>query len=366
MIERAGRLLAVLLLVAGCAPSLPESYQRSRAAAERAYAAGRYEEAAAHWSEAADQAERPRDRAEARYRTAASLERAGRHAEAARMLATLQREMPKSERAARAAYDQADIEIESGDPEKGYQMLEQVIVDYPSSGVAKSAIGRHVSWQQEKAGSDRVLAWIAGLRPRLKGTPAAEQLEYVYAGQLEKAGRARAARNHYLWLADRYPYPQGAYWDDALWHASLIDEELGDYRAAIADLERMLREQEPSSLQGSYQRQRFGEARYRIAELCRDRLGDEERARRVFHQVWTDHPTSLRRDDALWNEAILAKKAHDGAAACRALELLASGMPDSRYVPCAPVLCESMSAPEGTRCHDYIRRGVESGAGAER
>ena len=361
MSARQSAVLGLVAIALGCAASLPEPYQRSRAAAERAYAAGRYEEAAQHWAEASRHAERRRDRAEARYRAAASLERAGRHGEAQRRLKALEREMPRSDRAARSAYDQADIEIESGDPEKGYAMLERVIVEHPRSGVTKSAIRRYVSWQDQKAGPRAVLAWVIELRPKLKGSAASEQLEYTYARYLEEAGRTEQARDHYLWLAKRYPYPTGAYWDDALWHASLLEEELGNPRAAIAHLERMLREQEPSSLQGSYQRKRFGDARYRIAELYRDRLGDERRARREFHRVWTEHPTNLQRDDALWNEAVLARKAGDTAATCDALELLAQGMPKSRYVACAPLLCSSMRAPDGSRCHGYIRRSLDAG-----
>ena len=75
---------------------------------------GRYQEAADHWLEAAESAERQRDRNEARYRAAVSLQRAGKFAEASRWFEQLA-ELEHNERAARAAFDRARLEIAQGD-----------------------------------------------------------------------------------------------------------------------------------------------------------------------------------------------------------------------------------------------------------
>jgi hypothetical protein len=124
---------------------------------------------------------------------------------------------------------------------------------------------------------------------------------------------------------------------------------------AIELLERMLAEQEPSSLGGSYARPRYGPAQYRIAELYRDRVGDKAKAIRAFHRVWTDHPTSLLRDDALWNAARLEREQGEPAAACATLRTLIQGVPDTRYAPCAHLLCPELR-PSKSECHPYVVR----------
>lgn len=357
--------VAVWLLLGACAPSLPRAYQESRAAAERAYAAGRYDEAARHWLEAERAADRRRDRVEARYRAAQSLRRAGRGNEAARLLTTIADDARANERKARAAYDRADIEIEGGDPAKGQAMLERLVHEHSSSGVAVHAARRHLSWLEDQGGIERALAWIDRVSPRLAQTPLAETLAYDKARLLESAGRTAAALAQYLEVARRFPYPQGAHWDDALWNASLLEERLGRHRAAIEHLRRLLSEMEPSHIQGSYQRPRYDDAQYRIAELYRDRLGDPARARREFHRVWTDHPTSLLRDDALWHEALLAKRLGDERAACSALELLVDELPDSRYAACTRPLCPRIEPRRDGACRSYILRALDGGGSPE-
>lgn len=350
--------LAALALSA-CAPSLPRQFLEQRAAAERAYAAGRYDEAARHWQNAERAAERKRDRLEARYRQAASLRRAGRASEAADLLASIVREAPASERAARAAYDRADIEIEQGDPKKGQAMLERLLHDYPRSGVARHALARHLDWLDEQGGSERVLAYLEQANAALSKTELAETLAFEKARVLERAGRDAEALAQYLAVARRFPYPRGAHWDDALWYASGLEVRLGRPARAVEHLERMLAEMEPSHLQGSYQRPRYDDAQFRIAELWRDQLSDPARARREFRAVFQEHPTSTLRDDALWQEAVLASRAGDGAAACGALELLLEHLPDSRYAACTRALCARLEPKRGGSCRAYILRELE-------
>jgi hypothetical protein len=112
----------------------------------------------------------------------------------------------------------------------------------------------------------------------------------------------------------------------------------------------LLAEREAATGLGSYERARYAEARFRIAEIQRDRLGDPSRARREFRRVFTDHPTSRLRDDALWQEALTAGRNADPADACEPLELLVGYLPDSRYAPCAPKLCASVK-PVARACH---------------
>jgi tetratricopeptide (TPR) repeat protein len=354
------RALAVIaLLLAACAQSLPRPYMEARAAAERAYAAGRYDEAAQHWRQAESSAERTRDRTEARYRAAVSLRRAGRGSEAALLLESITTDAPRSERAARAAYDRADLEIEQGDRQKGYRMLERVLHEHPRSGVARSALSRTLIRLDEQGGVDRVLAYIERTTHLLEKTELAETLAYQKARWLERAERYEPALAQYLEVARRFPYPRGAHWDDALWNASLLEERLGRHLAAVDHLRRLLREMESSHLQGSYQRPRYDDAQYRLAELYRDRLGDLARARLEFEKVWLEHPDSPLKDDALWHFAILAKRMGDPRGACSSLSRLLKEVPDSRFAACTRPLCPQLAPKRDGKCRDYILRELD-------
>jgi tetratricopeptide (TPR) repeat protein len=351
-------LAIVLVALAACAPTLPAGFTEERAAAERAYAAGRYDEAAEHWQKAESAATRRRDQTEARYRRAASLRRAGRHEAAAALLGGLERSRPKSSRAARAAFDGAEIEIEHGNAERGWAELELAIRKYPRSGLALAALGRLSQHREEQTGAAAALELLADLGERGGSAELRELALYDRGRLLEKLGREAEALGAFLDTARRHPYPKGALWDDALFAASLLEEKLGHPDRAIAHLERMLREKEPSSLnQGSYQRPRYAAARYRVAELYRDRMADRPRAVREFRRVWDEHATSLLRDDALWQAARLEREQGHGEAACELLKRLVSDAPDSRFARCADALCPTLRPAEGA-CHPYVVRNL--------
>lgn len=349
---------ALAAMLASCAPSLGRPFMEARAAAERSYSAGRYEEAAGHWQEAARVARRQRDRTEARYRAAVSLRRAGRTAEAKAQLSALVHDRPKSERATRAAFDLADMEIESGDRAHGFELLEAAVRAHPGFGLSAESLARLARWKQDQGGDEQAIAYLDRMRRELGKTELGEQALFQWARALDEADHDEQALAAYLEVARRYPYPTGALWDDALWYAAKAEERLGRPKQAVAHLERMLKEREPSSLQGSYERPRYAAARYHIAELYRDALGDHARARREFHRVWSEHTTSLLRDDALWNEARLAREDGDEAKACSLLEQLVSKAADSRYAPCVKALCPSVTPAKG-ECHAYVVRDLQ-------
>ena len=357
-LRRAVNWLAAAVLLAACAPSLPAAYEQSRAAAERAYVHGRYEEAATHWKQAAQAATRQRDRNEARYRAAVSLQRAGKTEEAARLYEQVAA-VEHNERAARAAYDRARLEIAHGDAGKGYLLLRKALEEHPNSGLAAGALRSYLRWLSRRGGPQAELDALDPLIAKLGRTELGEYLHYSRAAALEREGRIRTARDRYLYVADHYPYPRGALWDDALWHASLAEEKLGRFHAAIAHLERMLAEREPPSPPGSYERPRYDDSRFRIAVLYRDRLNDPSAAARNFWLVFTDHPKSLLRDDALWEVALLSRRMGDRTATCDALETLVKELPDSRFAPCAGELCPQLRKQDTRACRAYIRRHLE-------
>ncbi|HEX3776116.1 MAG TPA: tetratricopeptide repeat protein [Polyangiaceae bacterium] len=349
------RALILVGLLCACAPALPPSYVRAEHSAEQAYEGGQFVAAAQYWLEAAESAASPRDRAEARYRAATADERAG-DVERARSLYT-QLANGKSERAARSTFALADLRLRSGDEAGGYAELEAAIRKYPSSGVAGLALRRYFAELAEHGGDAAVLAYISRVEPGLDQSERAEQLLYERARRLENEAKLAEARDAYLVVAERFPYPYGAYWDDALFHGASCEERLDNPTRAIALLERMLAAREVSHMTGSYERPRYAEAAFHLAELYRDALHDEPRARRAFHAFYVDFPSSILRDDALWQEALLARHASN-TEACAPLAILLQQIPDSRYAPCAAEICDSLKLTPARPCHDYIRREI--------
>ena len=351
--------LVFALLLAACAPTLPAAYVKSRDAAESAYEKGQFGLAAEQWLAAAESAGSARDRSDARYRAAASYERAGRDADARKWYGVLA--SGKSERAPRATFALADLRLESGDASGGLAQLEAAIRKYPSSAIAGLALRRYFSALAEHGGDQAVLDYIARVEPELGQTELAEQLWYERARRLDTLGKQNEAAQAYVVVADRFPYPYGAYWDDALLRGAECELRLGKSESAIALLERMLRARETAHLSGSYERPHFADAAYRLAELYRDAKHDPDAARRAFHGVFVEYPTSTLRDDALWQEALLARRVSEQLA-CAPLSLLLGQLPDSRYAPCAHELCTQIAAVPRRECAAYIERDFSESA----
>ncbi len=354
------RRLAAFVLVSwlvGCGPSVGDAYERSFAAGQRAYHAGRYEEAAKSFDEAALAAERVKDRDEALFLAARMHERRGAHAEAKAALQHLAETSQDGPRAGRAAFELADYEIEHGDVERGYVMLFDATAKHTKHGLARRAVRRIVSHERDRGGDEAVLAWAKGPARILRNTDLEENVDYEAALALDRLGRLAEARDALVALARAHPYPFGTLTDDALWNASLIEEKLGRHEAAIEQLRALLSTRESAHLTGSYERPRYSPAQMRIAELYRDRLHDTRSARREFRKLYEDHPTSILRDDALWAEAQLAFDDGDKGEACSIATRLRRDLADSRYAPCAHLVCDEIRpAPKEKACAGYIER----------
>lgn len=350
------------LVLSGCAASQSGELARLDAAAERAYSAGRYAEAAARWREAADRSRRPADRDEARYRQGASLARAGQANPALAVFDQLLRDSPRGVRAARATLDRARLQMAAGAPDASQKSLELLIENYPESGLAPLALHDLLGLLVPR-GELAIRAYLNARIATLEETELGEHLHAAYAASLERSGDLDGARARYLLVAELYPYPRGALWDDALFRAADLAARSGAPTQAIQYLERMLGKREAAYIQGSYERGRYGEAQYRIAELYRDALHDPARARAAFERLWSAHRTSRLRDDAAWNAALLAAGSGDSDGACQDLQALVTEIPSSRYAACAPHLCSRITLPpEAGTCHEYvIRREGETG-----
>jgi len=359
-VKRAWLFAAVLV---ACAPSLPAAYVKSRDAAETAYGKAQFQQAAESWLSAADSAQSARDRSEARYRAAASYERAGRIEDARKWYSLLA--SGKSERAPRATFALADLRLASGDTEGGLAELERAIRKYPSSAIASLSLRRYFSALAEQGGDQAVLAYIERVEPELGHGELDEQLLYERARRLQALGQTAQAARAYFVVADRFPYPYGAYWDDALLRAADCELELGNSEKAIALLQSMLHARESSHLSGSYERPHFADAAYRLAELYRDARHDPNAARQAFRGVFVDYPTSTLRDDALWQEALLARLVAEQAA-CEPLLLLVKQLPESRYAPCAHEMCTKIAPVARRECAAYIEQDLREPSPAKK
>jgi tetratricopeptide (TPR) repeat protein len=328
------------------------------AAGARAEGAGRFAEAARAYDDAWREGRRALDRDQARWDAAEMLARDGQLAVAVGRLEAIASD-PLSEHQAEAAYRVGILRIDSGDPQVGWRDLEQVPRRFPGHGVAHAAVRRLVQHADE-TGPRAGLAELRALARDLDSTELVELLAYLTAEHLEMLGDERGAREAYGHIADRWGYPFGAFFDDALWRASLIDERLGLYEGAIDDLTRLVRERETTTLVGSYERSRYVPAMLRIGELCRDRLHDRARARDAFHRLYAEFAHSTMRDRALWLEAALWRDDGDAVTACDRLGTLIEKFPDSRYVPCAIEQCRTLARPRDSaaprECHEYIAR----------
>lgn len=356
---KVGAPIVLAMTLSACAPTLGEAYERSFAAGQRAFHAGRYDEAAQQFERAAKDASRVKDRDEALFQAARMYEKNGEYPRAREAYERITKVSPDGPRAARAAYDTALVEVDHGDAERGYAMLFEATFKYPRHASARRALHRLIEHQRDLGGDEAVLKWFDGPGKTLRGSDLDQQLDYERAIALDQLGRTAEARDLFVKTAKEHPYPFGGLTDDALWQASLAEEKLGRYEAAIAHLRMLLADREASRLTGSYERPRYSPAQMRIAELYRDKLHDHRAARREFHAVYSQHPTSTFRDDALWAEAVLAHRDGDTSDACSLAAKLRSEFADSRYARCGQLVCASVKPNEKERpCGDYIARQV--------
>ncbi len=355
--RRAAAVLTVVL--AACGGAIPP-YATHFAAAERAESAGRYEEAARAYDAATTDATAPaRERDHARWLAGLMWLRAGDVAQGAAHLRAVA--AGGGQDAPEAALRLARIHLAHGDP-AALDELDAVALRFSQSGAALQALRARLI-QEDERGPEQALAYLHAIRAKLDAGGKTSELDdfvaYSAAERVARAGRTAEARDAFVAVAQKWPYPK-AYFDDALFRASELDEKLGRYQAAVDDLRRMLSVRESSTLPGSYDRPRFPAGAFRIAVLLRDRLGRPDEAHDAFVRFARDFDTSVLVDDALWNAAALERARGDADAACDDLADLVGARPDSRYVPCAVKQCKDIERPKESRapktCRAYITR----------
>lgn len=351
--------LAALAFVAACGPSADPVFRRAIADGDRAQTAGRHLEAAQRFEEAAKSAREPSDREYALSLAASSYARANDKADAARILDVLAQTPPAGGSVAlRARFDRALLTLDT-DEDASLDALERFVVEHPESALSRRALAI-VLERRAKGDPKARLVILERVLPRTRQSELEQRVRYDIAIAHEDLGDGARARSELLALAHDFPYPKGTLFDDSLFRASQIDERLGHYDDAIADLRTMLAQRETTSLIGSYERPKYLPAAMRIAEIYRDRLHALDKARDAYLAVYDDFANSTARDDALFEAALVSRRMGDQDGVCSAMHKLVHNLPESRYASCADRLCPAVGQGATKKCPDYIVRKIET------
>ena len=343
--------LVLLLGIVGCAPKVAPAFAQAMADGRAAARRGDEGAAIAAYERAAQAAPSPHDAALAQREHAQILARRGDVAGARRRLQALASQGAPEQRAA-ALRDLAAVELAAGEREAGLAALDTLVRRYPDSPPARRALLRSL----EERSPENAALYLEGVAPALATTSLGATAYYQRARLAEARGELALARDGYLYVADRWPYPAGTLFEDALTRASVLEERLGRPARAIAHLERLLAVREEASLLGSYERSRYAPARFRTGVLYRDALGDKARAAQCFRLVYTTFPDSTLRDDALWAEALLSFDAGRSRDGCVLAARLLRDHPRSKYAACARWRCAELGPAGDARCPEGAPR----------
>ncbi|EYF01690.1 Hypothetical protein CAP_7895 [Chondromyces apiculatus DSM 436] len=354
-----GALLVALAALGGCASRPGEAYEQAFAAGQRAYHAGRYAEAARAFAGATAEAERVKDRDEARFMEARAHEREGDWSAAKGAYEKLVAASPSGPRAVRAEYELAEIAIRRGDADVGFGALFAVLKRHPEHGLARRALKLLIEHEEARGGARGAAAWLTREGAALRGTELDQMVTYEHGRALERSGDRRGAIRVLVQAARAYPYPGGALTDNALFHAARLAEEEGRPEEAIGYLREMVAPREKAAT-GSYERPLFDDAQLRIAQIYRDTIKDRAAARREFRKLYDAHPSSLLRDDVLWEEAKLWREDGRQEEACSVAARIRRDFPESRFTRCVHHLCPTMQAQKQP-CAAYVERTLTEG-----
>lgn len=322
-----GAALALSILSSGCIATISQPRGAAHLAAmrdaSRHFHHGRREEAASSWAEAARAAERRVDRDEAEYRHARTLLDLHREREALEILDAIARRRPISRRTVRALFDAALLRIELGETERAYESLTWIVNEQSWAGPASRSLRILMDARAGEPIASR-LAFLRELYARVGEDDLGDDILWFETDLQLEAGDRAAAIATLERIVREHPYPHGQRWDDALFRLADLAEEDGDYRGAIEHLRRIVDPHEHTVVPGSQTLPRMPEARLRIARIYRDRLHDPARAAEHFTGTYAQFPTSLLRDDALYELGVMWLEHGERGEGCAALERVVS------------------------------------------
>ncbi len=338
------------LLVAVAAACTPPALLPELKVAEQHVHAGEYEQALAAYDRALvscvrleDEAKRRTTCGHAHLGRAELLDRMDRREDAAAAYeatpAALEGDPVPS---ATAVYRAGKIRLELGHEVKGYELLWRAITDYPDAPAADYAL-RQVVIDGRRRDVKQLYQVLGQLAARLGDTEVGDNLLYWMA---ELASEDFDDDATALELLDRIAeaYPKGALFDDALWHGAAMARARGDAKGAVQRYRRLLKTREVAWFTGSYNSEWFDDSWLQMGITLRDDLEDYGGALKAFRMIPKDYPTSILRDDAMWERAVTYERMGKGNRACKELQTLHNKWPDSKYeLERAPKLRQRLS-----------------------
>jgi hypothetical protein len=328
--------LGVGVVLAGCATVPPARYRAHLAEGDRAYSAGRFRDAARAYESAAAEVGSGRDGDDARYRAAMACRRVGDAACARRLLTQVAASGGEWDHGPRARLELASQGLASMVPSEvaaAHRALASLIEDAPDTGPARGALRLRLrSLEAMDPTRSTAIAWLDSLAadPRIRRSALIESVLAERARLVEATGDRTRAEAAWRAVVEQVPYPANSHWDDGHLALARLQRDAGRPREALATLDRMLAVREASWGNGSYAAPRFDDGALLQAEILRDDLHDPIAAAAAYHRVYAQHPTSLRRDDALWEEAALLRSS-DAGEACRLWRILVEEFPCRRF-----------------------------------
>jgi hypothetical protein len=231
---------------------------------------------------------------------------------------------------AQGLYKAGTLSIGAGDVTAGWTYLWRVVTDFPDEAYAGDGVSALVA--DGRSRDPRALSGELGdLLTPLGGSGVADNLLWALADLAEhELADPPLARAYY----DRIPvdYPESGFRDDARWHAARLSRALGDDAGAAARLEALLRTREVAIGAGSYFSIWLDDAQLELGKIQRDALRDAAAAARTFAAMGRLFPTSILRDDALYELAVTRAGAGDATGACTAVAELKKKFAESKYL----------------------------------
>ena len=240
--------------------------------------------------------------AEALLGEADVLDHAERTDQAIAAYLAIPKRAPDDATAATAMYRAGTLQLRAQHTVEGRTSLWDVVTEWPNEPTAADALQTLVEDGRKR--DVRTLAdHLAQLFTSLVHSKIADNLLWWLA-DLEEHELALPAEARKLY--DRIPveYPQSGLRDDARWRGANLSRALHDPHGAVARLKGLLATREVAWFTGSYFSIWLDDAQLLLGQILRDDLHDNAGAIAAFRKLPKDYPTSVLRDDALYELAV--------------------------------------------------------------
>lgn len=288
----------------------------------------RYQEARAAYLKLRPDAPLPKFTRYVDLRLAMIDEQEGALARALRGYGALWEGQARDEVAARAGFLAGRLLYRRGEQERALALWESVVVAMPERVWAEEA-WRSLLRHHEGDARQR-LRLIARLYDAVGDSTLGDNLLYQRARILWEEGELEAARDAFEVMIRRHP--GSGLRHEARWSVARLEMSLGDAERALLYLRILAEDRDDSWQVGIYESDLADDARFWRGLLLARALDRPVQASQEFALFLEDFPTSLLRDDARWNLAVLAARRGEQGQAREHCQALREEDPASRWV----------------------------------